>query len=287
MIIGVNHDKRHNMLIGDQDPLMDLIMNEFEAMRTEEEREIELVMQEEIEDIRETELARKEANEKEKKWFLTVAKVKPYSGQKNPRKLETFAADVLHISKDFNLDDSELITVALRNLRGRAQSWCFEHVHPNKAMYNDFTKFIQILKQQFCREYDRQFHVARLLELRQHGKVKTFNDQFSTLLKDLPPQYQKSELILDIYLSQLKSNIRTEVKYQNPTGLGSAMRFALTYDKQFNNSESCSNKHSFKRDDEKFNMKKRDRENLAKKLRCYNCDEKGPFAAKCSRINRK
>lgn len=234
------------------------------------------------------------ALDRETRVFLMQATVKPYSGNKNPRKIKAFIEEIFRISEGFNLNDSQLITIAGRNMTGKAETWYLEHYKKNEDSYDTFSQFTQELERQFCEEYDRQFHAERMMNLRQNGRIEAFNNHFDTLLKELPADYCTEELKLDMYLSQLKPNIKRVVKCKNLTNLNSGMRIALLYDDQYNNSTYHKNKQTFKNLNPKENVSNdRDmdkieldhmltRRNFPTKLECYNCGKEGHFAAKCT-----
>ena len=243
--------------------------------------------------------------------FIMKATVKPYSGNKNPRKIKAFIKEILRISDGFDLNDSQLIKIAGRNMTGKASIWYFEHYKKKEESSDTFSQFSQELERQFCdrqfqekhmmdlsqseriepfnnqfetwhlehykkkeesydtfsevtheperqscEEYDRQFHAESLMNLRQNGRIDAFNNHFETILKELPADYYSEEAKLDMYLSHLNSNIKREVKCKNPMNLNSAMRAALLYEDQYNNSTYHKNKQTFKNLNPKENFSK-------------------------------
>mmetsp|Transcript_4442 Transcript_4442/g.4462 ORF Transcript_4442/g.4462 Transcript_4442/m.4462 type:complete len:121 (+) Transcript_4442:1240-1602(+) len=72
--------------------------------------------------ILERELARLEAVDRETRVFLTLANVRPYTGDKNPSKIHEFKNEIERISEGFNLSNRQLITVAGRNMKGKAEN---------------------------------------------------------------------------------------------------------------------------------------------------------------------
>lgn len=259
------------MSTGNQEPLLELIS----ILRSE------------------SEATRKEALDRETRVFLMQATVKPYSGNKNPRKIKAFIEEIFRISEGFNLNDSQLITIAGRNMTGKAETWYLEHYKKKGNSYDTFSQFTQELERQFCEEYDRLFHAERMMNLRQNGRIEAFNNHFDKLLKELPADYYTEELKLDMYLSQLKPNIKREVKCKNPMNLNSAMRTALLYDDQYNKPEYHKNKHTFRSVNSRGISNDRDmdkmevdhvltRRNFPGKLECYKCGKEGHFAAKCT-----
>lgn len=86
--------------------------------------------------------------------------------------------------------------VGLKKMIGVEVYWRITTTTLEKAMVIAF-------EIQYCKDHNWQFHVGRLLNARQNGRVEAFYNQAITLLKDLPADNYTNEQKLDIHLSQL------------------------------------------------------------------------------------
>ncbi|CAG86036.1 DEHA2C06776p [Debaryomyces hansenii CBS767] len=205
---------------------------ENKVMRNELEKERELQRKERK---RELEIAKKETLEREAKLFLQNTKV-TYSGSRNLYRIKHFSEEILLISENFELDDRQLIIIAGRNMTGRAKIWFNEHTAREESQSETFDQFIQALELQFSEEYDTHVQFTKLLNLRQIGKVSTFNNNFDELLEKLPSDYFSEEAKLLLYLTKLGKVTKKQVNSKKPTSLSAAKRFAVEYGDTHNNS---------------------------------------------------
>lgn len=157
-------------------------LKERELFREQQQQERELAREQLI---LERELARLEAVDRETRVFLTLASVKPYSGNKNPSKIQEFKNEIERISEGLNLNSRQLITVAGRNMKGKAENWFNQYMKDDSNHISTFDQFILALETHFGEGYDVQWHHSRLLDLVQTGSVENFNKQFDKLLENL------------------------------------------------------------------------------------------------------
>ena len=206
---------------------------ENKVMRNELEKERELQRKERKK--KSWKLQKKETLEREAKLFLQNTKV-TYSGSRNLYRIKHFSEEILLISENFELDDRQLIIIAGRNMTGRAKIWFNEHTAREESQSETFDQFIQALELQFSEEYDTHVQFTKLLNLRQIGKVSTFNNNFDELLEKLPSDYFSEEAKLLLYLTKLGKVTKKQVNSKKPTSLSAAKRFAVEYGDTHNNS---------------------------------------------------
>lgn len=248
--------------------------------------------------------AKAEAIEREIRIFLTQAKVSPYSGESNPKRIQKFIHDVRRISEGFSLNDAQLIVVAGRNMRGAAEEWYQEYKDNERNHIDSFEKFHKKLRENFSRGYDKQEQYHKFNSLRQIGRVEDFNLQFRKAVSEFSNDYFSPEMRLHQYLEKLKFHIKREVKCRNPKDLEEAMRIALIFDSNYygpGNSTNINKRKDWKpkpqnietrnsyyndkqsNDDMEIdNLNLQQVQKLIKKNKiCFNCQKEGHYATNC------
>ena len=178
------------------------------------------------ENIRRDTLIREEAIAREKRLFLTSVPVKMYSGSKNPKKVQYFIDEIIRISSGFALTDEQKIIVAGRKMSGIAEEWYLDYQDKGLHQRDTFEEFGLRLNSKFGHRYDLQTPQAKLIACVQSGKVKDYSKRFYKILDEFPRDYFSEEANVANYLSNLKAEIRDEVKLEEPVNLGDAMKYA-------------------------------------------------------------
>ncbi len=247
--------------------------------------------------------AKAEAIEREVRIFLTQAKVSPYSGESNPKRIQKFVYDVRRISEGFNLNDAQLIIVAGRNMRGAAEEWYQEYKDNERNHIDSFEKFYKKLRENFSRGYDKQEQYHKFNSLRQIGRIEDFNLQFRKAVNEFSNDYFPPEMRLHQYLEKLKFHIKREVKCRNPKDLEEAMRIALIFDSNYYGSghsannlrrkdlkprpqiiETRSSYYDDKQDSDNMEIDNLNLQQVKRYMKnkiCFKCQKEGHFAANC------
>lgn len=178
------------------------------------------------------EASKQEQIARETRIFLLQAKVNPYSGNSSPKRIKRFKEDVVSICEGINLDDSQLIIAAGRNMTDQAEEWYQER--RTSGINESFNEFFEAAEYRFAKEHNSIQVYQQLIQLKHKGSAAGYNARFQKLLAGIPKLESADHSIIGIYINNLRYKVKREVEWRNPGNLVEAMRTAVLFDDREN-----------------------------------------------------
>ena len=130
-----------------------------------------------------------------------------------------------------NVDDTQAVKFAASLLEDEASTWWRAQALEEKGfleLQSDWTKFKAAIQTYFRPVNAKKQARDKIAELKQRASVKSYANEFRTLLLEIPDMSEDEKL--DRFVRGLRFSIRKEVELRDPKSLTEAMSIAERYD---------------------------------------------------------